>query len=30
MPYKSKALKYNKYMTYYTPGLNKFDGYAQF
>ena len=30
MPYKSKALQYNKYMTYYTAANNKFDGYTQF
>ena len=30
MPYKSKALHYNRSMTYYTPANNKFDGYMQF
>ena len=30
MPYKSKALHYNKQMTYYTPSSNFFDGYMQY
>ena len=30
MPYKSKALHYNKQMTYYTPAKNFFDGYTAF
>ena len=30
MPYKSKALHYNKYITYYTPANNKFDGYSNY